>query len=193
MPSHPGPLRVLVATAALAAILASPAAAQTKRVASSVMAGQPGEYRLGSGDKLRVQVFGEDSLGGEFSVSGSGRIALPLIGEVDALGLTASELQSRITAALKDGYLKDPRVGVEVLTYRPFYILGEVGKPGEYPYSNGLTVLDAVARAEGFTYRANTRRVIIKHLGEIGVHEEVMTTDTPVAPGDTIRIKERFF
>ena len=179
--------------AAFLAIGAHAPAGSATRAAAAPPSTAASEYRLGAGDKLRVQVFGEDSLGGEFSVSGSGSVALPLIGVVQAQGLTAPELQARIVLALKGGYLKDPRVGVEVLTYRPFYILGEVGKPGEYPYSNGLTVLNAVARAEGFTYRANTRRVMIKHLGELGEHEQVMTTDTPVEPGDTIRIKERFF
>ena len=168
------------------AVRAAPASADAPAAA-------PFEYRLGAGDKLRVQVFGEDSLGGEFTVSGAGFVALPLIGLVQAQGLTAPELQGRIVKALKTGYLKNPQVGVEVLTYRPFYILGEVGKPGEYPYSIGMSVLKAVARAEGFTYRANTRRVMIKHLGEVGEHEEAMTANTAVEPGDVIRIKERFF
>lgn len=151
------------------------------------------EYRLGPGDKVRVITFGEESLTGEFFVGGSGNISLPLIGEVRAQGLSISEFQRAIQTELEQGYLKDPRVSVEVLNYRPFYILGEVETPGEYPYTNGLSVLNAVATAGGFTYRANNRRVFIKRASEDEEREYPLTPLTPVAPGDTIRIKERFF
>jgi protein involved in polysaccharide export with SLBB domain len=152
------------------------------------------DYRLGAGDKVRIIVFGEDSLTGEFFVPGDpGTIAFPLIGDVKAGGLTVSELQTEIEAKLRDGFLKEPRVSIEVLNYRPFYILGEVTKPGQYPYTNGLTVLNAVATANGFTYRADTHRVYIKRAN--GPREEAigLTSSTPVEPGDTIRIGERFF
>jgi polysaccharide export outer membrane protein len=151
------------------------------------------EYRLGADDKIRVITFGEDSMSGEFMIAGSGTVALPLIGQVKAAGLTISEFQTEVETALKNGYLKDPHVSVEVLTYRPFYILGEVQKPGEYPYTNGLTVLNAVATANGFTYRANTKRVFIKRADSPAEEEYPLTSATPVAPGDTIRIRERFF
>lgn len=152
------------------------------------------DYKLGAGDKVRIIVFGEDSLSGEFAVpGGNGVIAFPLIGDVTAGGLTVGQLQGQLEAKLKDGYLKDPHVSIEVLNYRPFYILGEVTKPGEYPYTNGLTVLNAVATANGFTYRADTRRVFIKRANEPLEREYPLTSMTPVAPGDTIRIKERFF
>ncbi len=151
------------------------------------------EYRLGSGDKIRVITFGEEALTGEFFIGGSGNVSLPLIGEVSAIGLSVSEFQAAVEGKLKEGYLKEPRVSVEVLNYRPFYILGEVEKPGTYPYTNGLTVLNAVATAEGFTYRANTKRVFIKRADTAGEQEFPLTTATPVAPGDTIRIAERFF
>jgi polysaccharide export outer membrane protein len=150
-------------------------------------------YKLGSGDKLRIAVFGVDKLSGEFQVPGSGRISFPLIGDIQASGLTAPQLQDEIATALKDGYLQDPRVNVEVETYRPFYILGEVNKPGEYPYSDGLTVLKAVATAEGFTYRAKTGVFRERHLNEAKDHSERLLSDTPVQPGDTIRILERSF
>jgi protein involved in polysaccharide export with SLBB domain len=151
-------------------------------------------YQLGAGDKLRIIVFGEESLSGEFLVpGGDGQIAFPLVGNVQASGLTVAGLQSEIEAKLRDGYLKDPHVSIEVLNYRPFYILGEVTKPGEYPYTNGLTVLNAVATANGFTYRADTHHVFIKRASETDEHEYPLTSMTPVAPGDTIRIKERFF
>jgi polysaccharide export outer membrane protein len=151
------------------------------------------DYRLGSADKVRVLVFGEDSLSGEFVVSGTGALSLPLIGNISVLGLTATEVQNAIAAALKEGYLRDPKVSVEVLNFRPFYILGEVNKPGEYPYTNGLTVFNAVARAEGFTYRADTRKVFLKHAAESAEHSMPLNTTTVVQPGDTIRIGERFF
>jgi protein involved in polysaccharide export with SLBB domain len=151
------------------------------------------EYRLGAADKVRVNVFGEEALTGEFLVGGSGKISLPLIGEVQAAGLTIAQLQDEIARALSQGYINQPRVSAEVLNYRPFYILGEVNKPGEYPYTNNLTVLNAVATAEGFTYRADTRRVYIKRADGVGEQAFQLTTATQVAPGDTIRIGERFF
>jgi protein involved in polysaccharide export with SLBB domain len=156
--------------------------------------GGPGfDYHLGAGDKLRIIVFGEESLTGEFFVAGGGKIAFPLIGDVDALGKTIPELQKEIEAKLADGYLKQPKVSAEVLNYRPFYILGEVMKPGEYPYTNGLTVLNAVATAQGFTYRADTKKVYIRRAATTGELGEPLTPTTPVEPGDTIRIGERFF
>jgi polysaccharide export outer membrane protein len=152
------------------------------------------DYRLGAGDKVRIIVFGESDLSGEFDVpGGAGVLAFPLIGDVQAGGLTVVQLQSEIETKLRDGYMKDPRVSIEVLTYRPFYILGEVTKPGEYPYTNGLTVLKAVATANGFTYRADTRHVIIRRANETVEHQYPLTSATPVAPGDTIRIRERYF
>ena len=151
------------------------------------------EYRLGPADKVRVNVFGEEALTGEFLVGGSGKISLPLLGEVQAAGLTISQFQEEIATALRQGYINEPRVSAEVLNYRPFYILGEVNKPGEYPYTNALSVVNAVATAEGFTYRADTRRVYIKRADGVSEQEYPLTTAVQVAPGDTIRIAERFF
>ena len=151
------------------------------------------DYHLGSGDKLRVIVFGEESLSGEFLISGAGKISFPLIGDIDALGKTIPEIQAAIEAKLADGYLKQPKVSAEVLNYRPFYILGEVMKPGEYPYTNGLTVLNAVATASGFTYRADKKKVFIKRAATDEEKAQELTPTTPVEPGDTIRIGERFF
>ena len=151
------------------------------------------EYRLGSGDRLRVIVFGEDTLSGEYTVDGSGAVSLPLIGEVRAGGLTLREFQRAMEASLSEGYLNDPRVSAEVMNFRPFYIMGEVREPGEYPFTSGLTVVNAVATAGGFSYRANTRRVFIKRAGSDREVEYPLTVNTPVQPGDTIRIGERFF
>ncbi len=170
-----------------------PARAQGAGDATPAQTGTNFEYKLGAGDKLRIIVFGEDSLTGEFFVSGAGKIAFPLVGEIDVLGKTIPELQHAIEAKLSDGYLKMPKVSAEVLNYRPFYILGEVMKPGEYPYTNGLTVLNAVATASGFTYRADTHKVFIRRATTAGEIGEPLTATTPVEPGDTIRIGERLF
>jgi len=151
------------------------------------------EYKLGSGDKVRVIVFGEADLSGEFSVSGEGKVSLPLVGELPAVGETATQLQDRITVALSNGYLKNPRVSVEVLTFRPFYILGEVNKPGEYPYVNGMTVDRAVATASGYTYRANHKKAYIKRVNGDKEEEIPLNQGIYIQPGDTIRIAERYF
>jgi protein involved in polysaccharide export with SLBB domain len=150
-------------------------------------------YALAGGDKLRVVVFGNPNLGGEFTIGGSGFISLPLIGEIDVRGLTSTQLQARIAAQLANGYLKDPRVAVEVLSTRPFYILGEVNRPGEYQFADGLTVRAAIAQAGGYTYRAKTRVVLLKHAGDPIERALPVTSATLVAPGDVIRIKERWF
>jgi polysaccharide export outer membrane protein len=154
---------------------------------------QPGEYVLGVGDRLRIIVFGEEDLSGEFVVDSTGRVSFPLIGEIPAALSSVSEFQRRVEDALRGGYLNDPRVSAEVMNFRPFYILGEVQRPGEYPFTNGLTVLNAVATAGGFTPLANQTRVFIKPAGE-GMEEEiVLSPATPVAPGDTIRIAKGAF
>ena len=150
------------------------------------------DYRLGSGDKLRVIVYGEQDLSGEFDVTGSGKISLPLIGQVQAAGLSLDEFESEIATKLKQGYLTSPKVSVEVLNYRPFYIIGEVEKAGEYPYTSGMNVLNAVAVAGGFTYRANQTQVYIAR----GGNEETaysVNQSVKVLPGDIVRVPERFF
>jgi polysaccharide export outer membrane protein len=174
--------------AAQAQVVAAPADVPAAAAASTGY-----EYRLGSGDKIRLIIFGEPDLSGEFTISGDGVVSLPLIRDVRAAGLTASQLQVNVESAFKEGYLKDPRVSIEVLTFRPFYILGEVNKPGEYPYSNGITVVNAVALASGFSYRANQKKVFIRHAGATSEEEVPLTSTTMVAPGDTIRIAERYF
>lgn len=151
------------------------------------------QYTLGAGDKLRITVYGEERLTGEYQVDGTGAIAFPLIGSVQAKGATAPALAERLTAALGKGYLDKPSIAIEVLNFRPYYILGEVNKPGEYPFVDGLTVFSAVAKSEGFTYRADDKRVYIRH--KDGTSENLYRLDgmTPVMPGDTVRILERRF
>ncbi len=184
-------------TAALAPVVAAAqAAGGAAAAAASIPAGPAGadvNYKLGTGDKLRIIVFGETSLSGEFVISDSGEVAFPLIGNVHAAGLTVEQFQEGLRTRLSDGYLRDPRVSAEVENYRPFYILGEVQKPGEYPYTTGLTVLNAVATAGGFSYRANTKTVTIRHSGGTAEVPVKLTATSAVGPGDTIVIKERFF
>ncbi len=151
------------------------------------------DYRLGSGDKLRLIVFGEDDLGGQYDVDGSGFVRLPLIGPLQAAGLTAHEFENAVKAKLEEGYLKNARVNVEVTNYRPFYIIGEVNKPGEYPYVNGMSVLNAVALAGGYTYRANDSKVYIRRNGAGEEQSVPADQTTKVNPGDIIRVTERFF
>ena len=150
-------------------------------------------YVLGNGDRLRVTVFGHPDLSGEFDVDGTGSISLPLVGQVEALGLTTPELEAKIVDTLDGDYILNPRVSAEVINYRPYYILGEVGSAGEYPYTSGLTVLNAVAAAGGFTYRANKKIVYIKSVDSSEEKTFKLDTNTAVKPGDTIRIGERIF
>jgi len=150
-------------------------------------------YTLGSGDKVRVIVFGEEDLGGEFVVDDAGFVRLPLIGQISASGRTLRQLEDDIAAKLAAQYLKNPRVNVEVLSYRPFYIIGEVNKPGEYPFVANMSVLNAVAVAGGFTYRANESSVYIRRKG---LKEEVKypaDDTTKLLPGDIVNVTERWF
>lgn len=166
--------------------------------AGTIPTGEPAtlevsDYRLGAGDRLNISVFGEADLSGEYLINPQGNIGFPLVGDIVAGGKTIAELTASITAALQGDYVRQPSVNVEVLTYRPFFILGEVRTPGTYPYSANLTVLNAVATAQGFTYRADRTRVFIKHAWEDQERVYRLTTTTPVQPGDTVRIGERFF
>lgn len=150
-------------------------------------------YQLGPGDRLRITVYGETELTGEYDVATDGKLTFPLIGEVPAAGLTADQLSRGIAERLRQGYLREPRVVSSVISYRPFYILGEVENPGTYPYAANLDVLGAVAVAGGFTYRANRSRVYIRHVNDPEEHTYNLRDPVPVQPGDTVRIGERFF
>ncbi len=188
-------MAVLCGVFALGAMVAA-CAGEGPRPASSggaIENAPAAEYRLGSGDKLRFIVFGEDDLSGEFDVDGSGSVSLPLIGEVRAAGLTLRALEDSVAEKLRDGYLTDPRVNIEVLNYRPYYIVGEVEEPGEFPYTAGMTVLNAVAVAGGYTYRADTDRVFVSRPAQDGEIEYPADQRLRVNPGDIIRVPERFF
>lgn len=168
-------------------------------LAGSLATGQDGagddssDYRLSVGDTIRVTVYGHEDLSGEFEVDANGRISLPLVGDLRAADLTASQLGRQIVDALQPDYLKNPRVSTEVLSYRPFYILGEVTSPGSYPYVKGMTVINAVAVAGGFTYRARKGRITIVRAGNADKDEFEAELDTLLLPGDVIRVPERFF
>ncbi|HEX7820397.1 MAG TPA: polysaccharide biosynthesis/export family protein [Sphingobium sp.] len=156
---------------------------------------EPGaeNYQLGPGDKIKVNVFNEETLSGEFNVGSEGTVSLPLIGEVTAKNKTPQQLATEVQSRLADGYLREPKVSVEVSAYRPFFILGEVKAPGQYPYASGMTVLNAVATAQGFTPRAARKVAFVRRAG---ASEEVPMALTPtlrVMPGDTIRLGERYF
>ena len=150
-------------------------------------------YRLGSGDKLRVTVFNEKDLSGDFDVNDQGLVALPLIGQVRIGGMSLNEAQELITTRYAKDYLVNPRVNVEVLNYRPFFILGEVKSPGSYPYVSGMSVVNAIALAGGYTPRANRNRITIKRSSGGSTTEQEAPEDSIVLPGDVIRVPERFF
>lgn len=162
-------------------------------VSSNAAAQDISGYKLGSGDKIRVTVFGHEDLSGEFEVDGSGNVSLPLIRNIKAEGLTPRELEQVVADRLSPDYLVNPRVSVEVLNYRPFYIYGEVTKPGSFPYVNGMTVINAVAMAGGFTYRARTSKVRIIRANDPSRTPQDADKDTPVMPGDVIEVPERYF
>ncbi len=149
-------------------------------------------YRLGTGDKVKITVFRHEDLSGEFEVDGNGYLSLPLIGEVRAEGLTARELEDELERRYGDGYLVNPKISVEILNYRPFYILGEVKEPGQYPYEPGMTVLNAVAKAGGFTFRAKQNGILLQR-GGADAPPVVVPGNTPIQPGDIITVPERFF
>lgn len=150
-------------------------------------------YKLGAGDEIKVTVFGEPDLSGAFVVDGQGTITMSLIGQVEVVNLSVTEASRLLESKLKDGWLREPKVTTELVKGRPYYILGEVNKPGEYPYVSGLTVMNAVASAGDFTYRADRIRILIKSADSPNEREVELTPTTAVRPGDTIRVRERFF
>lgn len=150
-------------------------------------------YLTGSGDRIRVTVFGHKDLTGEFLIDGSGAIAMPLIGDVQVGGFAVRAIEAAVIAKLKPDYLINPQVSVEVLNYRPFYILGEVKQPGSYPFVNGMTVLTAVAMGGGYTYRARENRTYITRATDPAGKKQPATKATIVLPGDVVEVPERFF
>ena len=156
-------------------------------------AGEVPEYSTGSGDRIKVNVFGHTDLSGQFLIDGTGSIAMPLIGDVEVGGLTVRGIEKAIVAKLKPDYLKNPQVSVEVMNYRPFYILGEVKRPGSYPYVSGMTVINAVALGGGYTYRARENRIYITRATDPKREKKPARHNTAVLPGDVVEVPERFF
>lgn len=150
-------------------------------------------YALGAGDKLRITVYNEPDLSGEFEVNGEGYVSVPLLGQIRVLGQTTNEVQTLLTQKYGKDYLVNPSVSIEVTNYRPFFIIGEVNRPGGYPYVNGMTIINAVALAGGYTPRANHDRIKIKHGNEASAAEHEVKEDSAVLPGDVIEVPERFF
>jgi polysaccharide biosynthesis/export protein len=150
-------------------------------------------YRLGGGDRIRIIVFGQDNLSNSYSVDGTGTISMPLIGRVRAQGQTTAELEKTVGAKLRQGYIREPSVSIEVESFRPFFVLGEVNAAGQYPFVNGMTVQNAVAIAGGFTPRAALGSVdITRNIdGRLVTFQEPLSS--PMRPGDTITVEERFF
>jgi protein involved in polysaccharide export with SLBB domain len=170
-----------------------PAAADEQSAAVAAGAAADTQYRISPGDKLNIIVFGQEDVSGEFQVDGTGNITMPLLGQMAAAGRSVTQLQSEITAALDKDYIVNPRVSIEVLNYRPFYILGQVNSPGSYPYVSGMDVRQAIAIAGGFTRRARTSSVKVIRETAKGSVEIEAKPDAPVLPGDTIEVDRRLF
>jgi polysaccharide biosynthesis/export protein len=150
-------------------------------------------YHLDAGDKLRVVVYGQEGLTNTYAISAGGTITMPLIGTVPARGRTPQGLAADITARLRNGYIREPSVAVEIESYRPFFILGEVQAPGQYPYVPNMTVESAVAIAGGFSPRARKDRVTLTHSDGAGTSRMPVPPGTPISPGDTVLVGERWF
>jgi polysaccharide biosynthesis/export protein len=188
-----GPMRkrsiaIVMLVAGLAAACAGP-----RYQADLLRAQVNAPYPLASGDRLRVIVFGQDNLSNSFSVDGAGNISLPLIGPVKANGLTTAELERAVEARLRNGFLREPRVSIEVEAFRPFFVLGEVTTAGQFPFISGMTVQNAVAVAGGYTPRGSHSDVDVTRVVNGRPITFTAPPTFPVRPGDTIAVRERFF
>ncbi len=150
-------------------------------------------YQFGAGDKLSITVFNQDDLSGEYTINGSGRFSMPFIDQIQAEGLTIPELSDVIINKLKPDYLLNPRVSIEVLNFRPYYIIGEIDSSGAFPFIEGITYLNAVAIAGGFSYRARQKYVMVKRKDDPEGEEIKLKLNEFVKPGDIIRVTERLF
>ena len=190
-PAYPAPAPTYATAAPRYAIAAVPAYAAV--AAPAVYAATTPAYTLDSGDRLRIVVFGQDGLTNSYLVDASGDIAMPLIGSVAARGLTTDQLSARVADLLRQGYVRDPHVAVEVEAYRPFFILGEVTQPGQYPYVANMTVETAVAIAGGFTPRGYKRTVSVSRTYNGQTYRFEVPITAQICPGDTIQVEERWF
>jgi polysaccharide export outer membrane protein len=169
------------------------APAQAAYAAAPMPAVHDSAYRLDAGDKLRVVVYGQEGLTNTYAIDAGGSITMPLIGAVPARGRTPAGLAAQISGKLRNGYIREPSVAVEIEAYRPFFILGEVAAPGQYPYVPNMSVESAVAIAGGFSPRAQRDRVTLTHTDNAGPSRAVVPLGTPLSPGDTILVGERWF
>jgi polysaccharide export outer membrane protein len=182
-------------------IVQAPAGGASAQLASTnapggaaAVPGSGPDYKLGPNDRVRIIVFGQPTLTGEYSLDGNGVLAFPLIGNIPAQGVTTAQLQKTIAAKLEPDYLVNPSVSAEVVTRRPFYVVGEVLKPGNYPYVTDMTAINAVAIAGGFTYRARKNDFYVKRLDQNGKLVRIPATGgTVLQPGDTLEVRERMF
>ncbi|NND57340.1 MAG: polysaccharide export protein [Xanthomonadales bacterium] len=150
-------------------------------------------YTLGSGDSVTISVFNQQDLSGNYALDGDGRFSMPLIGMIDANGLTPAELEQVLINKLKPDYLVNPRIYVQVMNYRPYYLMGEVRGTGAFPYVAGMTYLTAIAKAGGFSYRAKQDHVYVIRVDDPEQKEIKLDIDEKVQPGDIIRVDERMF
>lgn len=160
----------------------------------SSLSGSGVANRLQPGEKVKITVYGEELLTGDYDINPAGYVTMPLIGAVRAAGRSQAELGKDIANRyVRGGFLQDPHVTVAVVQFKPFYVLGEALTPGEYPFRSGLNVHTAVAMAGGFTYRASRTYVLIRHSGDEVWKEYSLGEPVPIAPGDLIRVPERYF
>jgi polysaccharide export outer membrane protein len=150
-------------------------------------------YKLDAGDRLRIVIYGQEGLTNTYAIDAGGSITLPLIGAVPARGRTPAGLAAEISGRLRNGYIREPSVAVEIEAYRPFFILGEVAAPGQYPYVPNMSVESAVAIAGGFSPRARRDRVTLTHTDSDGSMRTIVPLGTPISPGDTVLVGERWF
>ncbi len=179
-------------TYTMAAPMPAPAAYASYAVAPMPVRYDAG-YRLDAGDKLRVVVYGQEGLTNTYTIDASGSITMPLIGQVPARGRSPASLAAEISGRLRNGYIREPSVAVEIESYRPFFILGEVQAPGQYPYVPNMTVESAIAIAGGFSPRARRDLVTVTHTDASGVARYVVPLGTALGPGDTVQVGERWF
>jgi polysaccharide export outer membrane protein len=187
---------LLIAGTASQTALAAPGEGLRRNVPETVVVQgtrNDSDYKLGAGDKVRVTVYGEEDLSGEFQIDGNGYVRLPLIGQVQAGGHSTYQLEGKVEASLENGYLKSPRVNIEVTTYRPFYIIGQVSRPGQYPYTSNMSALDAVGVAGGFTDHAVESTLYVRHEGEARENEVPADETIKIRPGDVLRVEQTSF
>jgi polysaccharide export outer membrane protein len=184
-------MRLFPASSALLGLLVLGGCASEPQVGPALHAELVSPYRLDSGDRLRVIVFGQPDLTNSYVVDQSGAITVPLIGQVPARGQTTGEIQLAIATRLRQGYVRDPNVSVEVDRYRPFFAMGEVAAAGQYSYVPGMTVQQAIAVAGGFTPRADKAGVQVTRSIDGRIETARLSLSDPVAPGDTLYVRER--